>query len=57
MPSVSRRQHNFMETIAHSPSFARRVGVAQSVGREFAAADKHARKSGKATALKKAKKS
>ena len=40
MPSVSKKQHNFMEAIAHSPSFAKKVGIKQSVGKEFAAADK-----------------
>ena len=40
MPSVSRKQHNFMEAVAHSPSFAKKVGVPQSVGKEFAEADK-----------------
>jgi hypothetical protein len=40
MPSVSKKQHNFMEAIAHSPSFAKKVGVKQSVGKDFAAADK-----------------
>jgi len=29
-----------MEAVAHSPSFAKKVGVPQSVGKEFAAADK-----------------
>lgn len=29
-----------MEAIAHSPSFAKKVGVPQSVGQDFAAADK-----------------
>jgi hypothetical protein len=29
-----------MEAIAHSPSFAKKVGVPQSVGKDFAAADK-----------------
>ena len=29
-----------MEAIAHSPKFAKKVGVKQSVGKEFAAADK-----------------
>ena len=29
-----------MEAVAHSPSFAKKVGVKQSVGKEFAAADK-----------------
>ena len=29
-----------MEAVAHSPAFAKKAGVAQSVGRKFAAADK-----------------
>jgi hypothetical protein len=29
-----------MEAIAHSPSFAKKVGVPQSVGKDFSAADK-----------------
>ena len=40
MPSVSKKQHNFMEAIAHSPSFAKKVGVPQKVGKDFATADK-----------------
>ena len=40
MPSTSKKQHNFMEAIAHSPEFAKKAGVAQSVGKDFAAADK-----------------
>ena len=40
MPSHSAKQHRFMEAIAHSPSFAKKAGVPQSVGKEFAAADK-----------------
>ena len=40
MPSVSKKQHNFMAAIAHSPSFAKKVGVPQSVGKDFNAADK-----------------
>jgi hypothetical protein len=40
MPSVSKKQHNFMEAIAHSPSFAKKVGVPQSVGKDFSTADK-----------------
>ena len=39
MPSVSKKQHNFMEAIAHSPSFAKKAGVPVSVGKEFAKAD------------------
>jgi hypothetical protein len=40
MPSVSKKQHNFMEAIAHSPSFAKKAGVPQSVGKDFSTADK-----------------
>jgi hypothetical protein len=40
MPSTSKKQHNFMAAIAHSPSFAKKVGVPQSVGKDFTTADK-----------------
>ena len=40
MPSKSKAQHNFMAAIAHSPSFAKKAGVPQSVGKEFNNADK-----------------
>lgn len=40
MPSTSRKQHNFMEAVAHNPSFAKKVGVPQSVGKDFSNADK-----------------
>jgi len=40
MPSTSKKQHNFMAAIAHSPSFAKKVGVPQSVGQDFSTADK-----------------
>ena len=40
VPSTSKKQHNFMEAIAHNPSFAKKVGVLQSVGKDFSAADK-----------------
>jgi hypothetical protein len=39
MPSKSGKQHRFMEMVAHDPKAAKRVGVPQSVGKEFAAAD------------------
>jgi len=41
VPSVSKKQHNFMTAIANSPSFAKKVGVPQSVGKEFSNADKN----------------
>ena len=40
MPSTSKKQNNFMEAVAHNPSFAKKVGVPQSVGKDFSAADK-----------------
>jgi hypothetical protein len=40
MPSSSAKQHRFMAAIAHNPSFAKKVGVSQSVGKYFSAADK-----------------
>lgn len=39
MPSTSARQHRFMEAVAHDPGFAKKAGVPQSVGKDFAAAD------------------
>ena len=40
MPSSSKKQHNFMEAVAHNPSFAKKAGVPQSVGKDFSSADK-----------------
>ena len=40
MPSTSKKQHNFMEAVAHNPSFAKKAGVPQSVGKDFSNADK-----------------
>jgi hypothetical protein len=40
MPSVSKKQHNFMAAIAKNPAFAKKVGIKQSVGEDFLAADK-----------------
>jgi hypothetical protein len=40
MPSTSKKQHNFMEMVAHNPKMAKKVGVPQSVGKDFVAADK-----------------
>lgn len=39
MPSKSPAQHRLMEAVAHNPAFARKVGIPQSVGREYAQAD------------------
>ena len=40
MPTTSKKQHNFMAAVANNPSFAKKVGVPQSVGKEFNQADK-----------------
>ena len=39
MPSVSAKQRRFMLAAAHSPSFARKAGISQSVAVEFNNAD------------------
>jgi len=44
MPSKSPAQARLMAAVAHDPKFAKRVGISQSVGREFYAADKAKRK-------------
>ncbi len=54
MPSTSGAQHRFMEMVAHDPSAAKRVGVPQSVGRDFVQADKSEGKHFKAKKLAKA---
>ena len=41
MPSVSKKQHNFMAAVANNPAFAKKAGVPQSVGKEFSNADKN----------------
>jgi hypothetical protein len=40
MPSKSKAQHNLMEAVAHNPAFAKKVGISQKVGKDFAEADK-----------------
>ena len=40
MPSTSAKQHRFMEAVKHNKKFAKKVGVPQSVGRDFVSADK-----------------
>ena len=46
MPSKSKAQHNLMAMVAHDPAAAKRVGIPQSVGKEFTAADKGKKFSG-----------
>ena len=40
MPSKSKAQHNLMAMVAHDPAAAKRLGIPQSVGKEFTKADK-----------------
>ena len=40
MPAVSAKQKKFMDAVANNPEFAKKAGVPQSVGKDFAAADK-----------------
>jgi hypothetical protein len=40
MPSVSKKQHNFMAAVAKNPQFAKKVGLKPSVGEDFLEADK-----------------
>jgi hypothetical protein len=49
MPYASAKQANLMRAVAHSPSFAKKVGIPQSVGQKF---ETHKAKGG---ALKKSK--
>jgi hypothetical protein len=40
MPSTSDKQRRFMAAAAHDPAFAQRVGIPQSVAKDFNQADK-----------------
>lgn len=40
MPSKSKKQARLMAAVAHNPKFAKKVGIPQSVGREFNDADR-----------------
>jgi hypothetical protein len=35
MPAKSKKQEKFMQAVANNPEFAKKVGVKQSVGKEF----------------------
>jgi hypothetical protein len=35
MPAVSKKQERFMQAVANNPTFAKKAGVPQSVGKEF----------------------
>jgi len=40
MPSTSKKQQKLMQAVAHSPKFAKKVGIPVSVGKKFAKEDK-----------------
>lgn len=40
MPSQSKKQHNLMAAVANNPAFAKKVGIPQSVGKDYVTADK-----------------
>lgn len=44
MPSKSEKQRRLMAAAAHDADFAKKVGVPQSVAKEFASADKKTKK-------------
>lgn len=46
MPSTSAKQAKFMRAVAHSPKFAKKVGVPASVGKDYEMADKKMKKFG-----------
>ncbi len=39
MPAKSAAQRRLMEGVAHNPEFAKKVGISQSVGKEFVGKD------------------
>ena len=39
MPSTTPKQARLMAAVAHNPTFAKKVGIPQSVGRDFNQAD------------------
>ena len=47
MPSKSGKQHRLMAAVAHNKALAKKVGVPQSVGRDYVKADKGRKFKGK----------
>lgn len=54
VPSKSKPQARLMAAVAHNPAFAKKVGIPQSVGKEFNKADK-GKKFGKGGEMKESK--
>ena len=52
MPAKSAKQEKFMRAVANSPEFAKKVGVPQSVGKEFTMKGKTGMKASKMGAVK-----
>jgi len=48
MPSKTPEQARLMRAVANNPSFAKKVGIPQSVGEKFASADKRSKSSTRA---------
>ena len=44
MPARSKRQFRLMSAVANNPAFAKKVGISQEVGKEFATATKNYKK-------------
>lgn len=51
MPSKSTKQRKFMSAAAHSPKFAKKAGIPQSVAKEFHNADRGANSGGRVPAV------
>lgn len=45
MPAKTKKQERFMQAVANNPKFAKKVGVPQSVGKEFTKGKKNVQKS------------
>ena len=54
MPSKSGKQHRLMALVANDPKAAKRLGISQSVGRDYVEADK-GRKFGSGGSMKESK--
>ena len=55
MPSKSAKQRRTMQAAAHDPEFARRMGIPQSVAKEFVEADQAKSRSKKSKSRSKEK--
>jgi hypothetical protein len=44
MPAKTKKQKKFMEAVANNPKFAKKVGVPQSVGKEYTSTKKRTKR-------------